>query len=84
MFFMSPMLSSTFDTLLSTLIIEVSDVVVLATDIPSFDNFPGLRDTAVPKVDTVASSTVGMNGIGTCSVSLGSNVVEGFVDAVSF
>ena len=77
------MLSSTLDTLLKTLTIDISDDVVLAIDIPSFDSLPGLLEVVVPNVDTVASSMAGINGIGACSVSFGSNIVEGFVDAVS-
>ena len=77
------MLSSTFDTLLITLTIDISDDEVFAIEMLSFDNFPGLLDAIVSKVDTVSSSTAGMNGTGACSVSLGSNIVDGFVEAVS-
>ena len=77
------MLSSTFDTLLNTLTIDISDDVVLAIDRPSLDSLPGLLEVAVPNVHTVASSIAGINGTGACSVSFGSNIVEGFVDTVS-
>ena len=73
--FMSCILSSTFDTLLSTL---TSDVAEVTEEFSSeVVRFSGLFDAAVPKVDTDWSSITGTKGTGPSVDKGGEAVVAG-------
>ena len=71
--FMSPIFCSPLVARLNSLTIDPSDDDVRAMGITSsVDDFLGLFDMFVPKVDSVVSFATGIDGIGAFSVSFGS------------